>query len=107
MGSELTPSITFSYLLCHLGRCYTLPLLSFVSYGIYIFTFTGISIACNLLFYPFFDLFVIVSVSSVVVIVCCSLYQQMYVFLIYLVHFFADPMPGYVGVPDVLRFVWV
>ena len=31
----------------------------------------------------------------------------MYVFLIYLVRFFADPMLVYVGVTDVLNSVWV
>jgi len=38
---------------------------------------------------------------------CRSLYWLMYVFLIYLVRFFADPMLVYVGVTDVLNSVWV
>jgi len=38
---------------------------------------------------------------------CHSPYWLIYMFLIYLVCIFADPMLVYVGVPDILKSVWV
>ena len=104
--SGLIPSIMFGYILHLLGCHYTLHLLSFVSHGNYIFIFTEISIACDLLFCSFFDTFVVVSVLLVMVIFLLSSLVDVCV-LIYHIDFFTDPMQAYVGVPDVLKSVCV